>query len=323
MDEVERKLYDLFFPHAMGRIAQAKDKKDFLFSYYTSASTGMSLLSRNEAWLRNAAFMNDFSEVHHGQECIRYCWNETTSGKRLKSLLTLIDPNAVEQFEQAFDADQFRRTKGSYILCISEHGSSAQDEDKYGRLSMWRAYGGNTNVAFVFRPDIFLGDSNAIEIYTSPVLYADKFQFAQHFEEFVDGLVREHEFIKSIGWQRIFGFLHVAMRSAVLSTKHPGFSEEREWRLIYDPANDEKGRVKTDLVTLEGIPQRIYKVPFENYPEDGFTGATIPELLDRIIVGPTEFPLEIRAAFVDKLAELGVPEPEAKVVISGIPLRRN
>lgn len=322
MTEDEAKLGSLFLPYALKRIKEARNRENFRFSYYTSASTGMSLLGGNEVWLRNAAFMNDFSEIHHGQDCIQHCWHISDAGKRLKALMTLLDVNAVSKFEADFDADQFSRTKKTYILSVSEHGDAVVNEDAYGRLSMWRAYGGKTNVAFVLNSGPFLSESNALQAYTSPVLYADKTEFERHFTAFVDSLQKDQSFLATVGWETVSAYLHWAMRNAVVSTKHPGFLEEKEWRVIYSPERDSTKRLVPELVTVDGIPQRIFKIPFKDYPEDNFTGATIPDLLNKIIVGPTEYPFEIRQAFVEKLEEIGVTDAESKVVISGIPLRR-
>ena len=324
MDESEKKLFDIFFPYASERLGQAKANfENFRFSYYTSASTGIKILKKSQVWLRNAALMNDFSEVHHGQSCLQEAWDNSRSAGQLKALLTLMHPSAVDDFVRDFNFDQPSRTKNSFLLCISEHGGVSQDEDLYGRLSMWRAYGGKTNVAFVFKPKIFLGDSDAFGIYTSPVLYADKPLFAERFEAFVEGLLRNREFLLSIHWNVIKSYLHLAMRASVLSTKHPGFSEEKEWRLIYSPDTDQKRRVSAEIVDIEGIPQTIYKVPLKDFPEDGLVGATIPDLLDRIIVGPTEHPFEVKQAFVEQLKSINVPDADERVIVSGIPLKRS
>jgi hypothetical protein len=322
MDEQDLKLANLFLPHAMARIQAAKNKPNFRFAYYTSASTGMKILENKEAWMRNASLMNDFSEVHHGQDCLNNAWNKTTAGHRLKAILTLLDPNAVNTFVEAFDAEQYNRTRQSYILCMSEHGDENADEDRFGRLSMWRAYGGSTNVCFVLNSAPFFAETSAVEAATSPVLYRDIDSFVQPFSEFVDGLDQNLDFLRSTGWERVRSWLLHAMRFSVLSTKHPGFIEEKEWRVIFSPQDNANGRIKEELVTLEGLPQRIFKIPFVNYPDEGLVGIEIPELLDRIIVGPTEFPLEIKSVFVEKLKELGIADAFDRVVISGIPLRR-
>lgn len=38
----------------------------------------------------------------------------------------------------------------TYITCLSEHLSN---EDNYGRLSMWRAYGHSTGIALIISPN--------------------------------------------------------------------------------------------------------------------------------------------------------------------------
>lgn len=45
------------------------------------------------------------------------------------------------------------------------------------------------------------------------------------------------------------------------------------------------------------------------------------QLIDRIIIGPTQYPVAIYKAFVGLLAEAGVKAPEGKVFISHVPLR--
>jgi hypothetical protein len=72
---------------------------------------------------------------------------------------------------------------------------------------------------------------------------------------------------------------------------------------------------------IGGIPQPIYKIPLKDIPEEGFVGAEIPALIERIIIGPTQFPLVTYEAFVELLSKAGVAEAQKKVFISDIPLR--
>ena len=44
-----------------------------------------------------------------------------------------------------------------------------------------------------------------------------------------------------------------------------------------------------EVIAVNGIPQSVYKLPLENITEVGLV-ARIPDLLDRVIIGPTEFP---------------------------------
>ena len=72
----------------------------------------------------------------------------------------------------------------------------------------------------------------------------------------------------------------------MLCTKHPGFHEEKEWQVIYSPKFERSEYLKDDLQVIRGTPQPIVEIPLKNIPQEGFFGAAIPEILDRIIIGP-------------------------------------
>jgi hypothetical protein len=106
-----------------------------------------------------------------------------------------------------------------------------------------------------------------------------------------------------------------------MSTKHPGFAEEREWRLIHTPEVDPSEFVLTDTVCVNRIPQRIYKIPLRDFSDRGFPGTSIPELVNRVIVGPTQYPYVVCDAFASVLSRCGVTNAHQIVHASNIPLR--
>lgn len=121
-----------------------------------------------------------------------------------------------------------------------------------------------------------------------------------------------------------------AFRFAIQSTKHPAFKEEREWRVIYNPTPlqsataewpNQLEKIPTEIMTLRGVPQRVFAIPFRNHPEEGFVGATIPELIDRILIGPSADAYAIARAFVAQLTDCGVSDAEQRVTVTNIPLR--
>jgi hypothetical protein len=73
-------------------------------------------------------------------------------------------------------------------------------------------------------------------------------------------------------------------------------------------------------VTVQDWQQPIYKLPLKDISEICFFGA-IPVLLNRVIIGPTQYAQVQGEAFVRLLLDAGVPDPDAKVVVSNIPLR--
>lgn len=187
---------------------------------------------------------------------------------------------------------------------------------------MWRAYGGDTNVAFVFNNAPFVSESTALNAFTSPVLYEDVPGFKVEFLSMVEGLEREKSFLKSLPPSTICDSLKTAFHFAVLSTKHPGFAEEREWRVIYSPTIYPSDKIELSIETIQGVPQKVYKLPLKNYPAEGFVGATLRELLVEIIIGPTDNPWPIYEALCTMLERHDIEDPWSKVRISDIPLRK-
>ena len=120
----------------------------------------------------------------------------------------------------------------------------------------------------------------------------------------------------------MIGYVFEAFRAAMLCTKHPGSAEEREWRIIYSATYAKSERIATEIVSVGGSPQPICKLPLKNVPEEDLIGAEIPELVERIIIGPARYPAVIAEAFATLLKEAGVPNPWVRIATSHIPLRR-
>ena len=206
----------------------------------------------------------------------------------------------------------------TYITCMSEHLAA---EDHHGRLSMWRAYGGKTGVALVLNGAVMFSKSNALNVFSSPVAYLNPQAFAAYLEKIAMNMEIEVDYIKNLGQEAVKQIVFNMLRFAVLCTKHPGFHEEREWRVVASPKMHPTDHAALGVEVIRGTPQAVLKLDLQNHPDKGLVGLAIPELLDRIIIGPCEFPQVISSAFQKLLAETGVPEPEKKIIVSDIPLR--
>lgn len=287
------------------------------FVYYTTADTAVSILRRKEVWLRNTTAMNDYMEVEHGFECLNAVYNDQP-GKNFKKALDHCFSGLASELEKLFNGWLPWIRQDTYMLCLSEH---LTQEDRHGRLSMWRAYGGQTGVALVINSDVMSSDSSALGAQASPVSYLTPEEFAARFARISDAMTAEADYIRTLDREEIKHFAFYMLRDSVLCTKHPGFSEEREWRVVASPKMDRSELLLPSVEVVRGIPQTVLKLGLQNHPDQGVTGLALPELLDRIIIGPCEFPLVVFKAFCRLLEESGVPEPESKVVVSDIPLR--
>lgn len=313
----DSKLAALFMPHLLEGAATIRSGKRLV--HYTSAEAAYRIISGREIWLRNAVLMNDFSEMRHGLACLQSAWN-SPSGIRLREWLDEKWPGFREEIESTFDSHADGLTTATFMLSLSEHDD---DEDELGRLSMWRAYGGRAGVALVLNPTIFLSETDAINAFSAPVIYRDVASFTEWFGHWVEGLVAAEPQLLTVDRERLSGFFFYTFRTFVLCTKHPGFKEEKEWRVFHSPLIDgESPWLEYATEVIAGIPQQIVKVHLRDDPELEVVGVAPATLLNRTIIGPCEHPLPIRQALYVALEQAEVPEPGAKVWMSFIPLRQ-
>jgi len=322
MNEQHKKALSIFSPHYLDKVNELESKNLNLVQY-TSADAATKMIKNKEVWLRNSQCMNDYSEIKYGERCLMEAFRdgspEKAAKEKFKQILDIIFPNITESFLQIFNSwiPSFHRS--TYIACVSEH---PEEEDEYGRLSMWRAYGGNNSVALVMNKKPFLSETDVFHAYSQPVDYIDIKDFDMKFDGLFSRISSNIDFIKSLGEQAITGYLFEYFKYVVTSTKHPGFREEREWRVIYSPENKESDHITSSTEVIDGVPQEVYKIPLKDIPEENFYGASVPEFIEKIIIGPSNQQNVMRSTFVKLLKDAGCENPENKVCISGIPLRR-
>jgi hypothetical protein len=239
-------------------------------------------------------------------------------GQRLQQALNSIHSGFTDELKSRFDPLAPAVLEHTYLTCVSEH---RDDEDEHGRLSMWRAYGGATGVAIVMNSHAFVAPSDALNAWTTPVNYIRRHEFIRQLDGVADAVQADFSFLGSIPRDILVEAVARALIFAAVGLKHIGFEEEREWRVVHLPHLATSRRLVEDHISIRGIPQPIFKIPMVNYPEEGFTGAEPHELINRIIIGPTQYPVAVRSSLLARLYALKVPNPEHKIVVSGIPLR--
>lgn len=313
----EERFARIFFPHAHEQYLRVR-KAGTRFVYYTNGGAAMRILQSKTIWMRASSCMNDVSEVRYGLERLWKTYRNTKAGEQFRLVLNGMFPGFTEEIERRFNSWTLDFLTNTYLTCLSEH---EDDEDSHGRLSMWRAYGRDAGVALVIKSSVLLEPADGLGAYSSPVAYLHNQQFEERFAQVVQNIRSETEFLRARGREEITNRIFHMLRFAVLSTKHPGFAEEKEWRVLYEPALEKSRWITSEIIALNGVPQLIYKLPLENIAEVGLV-AGIPDLVDRIIIGPTQFPIALGRAFAQLLADAGVKEAEKRIVISSIPLRR-
>jgi hypothetical protein len=316
MKNVADRLLEIFDPYADRRIKEAASDNNIDFVHYTSADAAMKIIQSQSWWLRSSSIMNDFQEVSYG--IARMDEAEKEHGDCFRDALEAICPGLYDQTQKEFAAWKLGFFNDTFLASFSAH--HRDEEDLTGRLSMWRAYGGEASVAIILNKEIFLGAGEKLKIYGSPVAYFDKKATLEAYREVVRNVVNHAEFLRQQSREQLQTSLYNFYRFAILSNKHPGFKEEQEWRIVHSPQFDRDAPLEYVTRPIGGLPQPIVVVPFCGNTAS-ITGIRFSDLFDRLIIGPTQYPYTLYRAFFDLLSRVGVQNPDKRIVVSDIPIR--
>jgi len=315
-EERYERLTGIFAPYFQAQVNDLRTNNKRLV-HYTNAENAMRIIAGEEVWLRSTRTMNDYSEIQHGYESLVEAVN-SEPGAVFKQELEKLFPGLYD--DAAKQADSWAQVirNNSYITCLSVH---RDDEDEDGRLSMWRAYGGANSVALVLNNKAFVGSTMELGAFSSAVHYMSATGLTAHVRMIGEGLREHSECLATCDKAEISQTLFTMFAATMLCTKHPGFAEEEEWRVFHIPQLYDQGRLVKSVECVRGVPQVVFKVPLKDFDGVPPIGNAIPDLLNRVIIGPTEYPYVIYEALVALLEQKGVQDAGKKVWVSGIPLR--
>jgi hypothetical protein len=291
-----------------------------LLAHYTSLEVLEKIIQSNEIWLSNPLLMNDVEELKFG---ILESVPRILGSEAIQSACQT--PARAELFRNHFGSyfNQFANVQAldTYVFCFSEHSRGDND----GLLSMWRGYGGNgRGVAVVF-------DTSQIEPTEPSALILAKAHYltAEQRLQWIDGAIST--FSKLLASATVPDEkLHVAAHNLserikifALYTKHPGFSEEREWRIAYVRSRDTDHRFKSLCGYVVGAKGIEPKLKLKIAPMDGVTTGplSLERLIERIILGPSQSSPLAYGTVTRTLEQQGKSVLVNRVKTSGIPLR--
>ena len=232
--ETDKRLQSIFFPFAREQTEILRGRNG-RFVHYTSAENAIKILKSKQFWLRSAKSMNDFLEVEHGFDHL-LSFFQAEENKNRKLFYDVLDEcvaGAAEHGIKMFDEMTSKIRYGTYLACFSEHDD---DEDSFGRLSMGRAYGrSSVGVAIVFNSAPFFLESSALNIFASPVSYLSQDKFHAGLHEIIQRISAEKSFLRTVPRENIVNNIFAMLLFASVCSKHAGFREEREWRVIAVP----------------------------------------------------------------------------------------
>lgn len=303
----------IFFPEIYEKTEMLRTTNRRLV-HYTSLEVACSIFQNKRFWMRNAAVMNDYSEIRWGEHCLERA-RTAAAGERLRHAMDEAHPGVNERV--LAESDEWRgdlRSK-TYLASFAIHEDI---EDTWGRLSMWRAYG---NVAIVFNSSAFVSAGSPLMPTSIPVTYVDPDEIVGHLDSIAAQVEQSSRYVATLNPHHVRDIIFRLMRNIMLSSKHPGFHEEKEWRIIFTEGLDQSGFLERKLTVVNGIPQSIYMVPMVDSTECAITGNTVRDHVNRGIIGPCKHPETARRAIIEHLEDCGVQDASNRVVVSALPLR--
>ena len=219
--QLGNRLEGIFMPFARQQRDRAykNQERPTRFVHYTSAEAALSIIRSKRIWMRNTTCMSDYREVHHGYEILSRFFNDPP---KLDAFITALDnccPGAAREALNLFNQWWNDIQSSTYIFSISEHDDK---EDRHGRLSMWRAFGGSVpKVALVFNVPRFSGGALALNLMFSPVAYLTEGEVHAQLQSVIQTSAR-----RSISYVQLFvrslseiSSPCLSLRSRVLSTR--------------------------------------------------------------------------------------------------------
>lgn len=315
-----RKVAAILMPIAL--YPDAETSPPAFFVHYTSAEAALNILKTKRLWMRNTTCMADYREVNYGHDMLMHAFHERKLKDDFLAAFDKCRPGVATRAIDHFDKNWTSIRLGTYVCCLSEHDAK---ENIHGRLSMWRAFAPNTSrVALVVRVPSFAGGiAEKLRLIFSPIGYFGQDGVCEELRTVINNVEANTELLNQLSPELLFGYVFTILLAAVTCLKHDGFGEEKEWRGIYCPEvlPNASGLIQAEIKTVAGVPQKIYELPLDVSLSPDLADIDLAKMLDRVIIGPSQFGYAMYEAFVVELTTLGVPDAFKRVVVSEIPIR--
>jgi hypothetical protein len=291
-----------------------------MLAHYTSIQTIELILKNDELWLSHPLNMNDHQELIGGLSFAMRAINEC------KDLYEAFEK--AEQYHLFLSEFQgWQNSYGEndafdlYVACFSRHNVAQPD----GRLAMWRGYGDYGNGAAIVIDSSKLQPVEENPLVLAAVNYGtdeDRYQWCQEKVRAVaDHILRFGLADTDIREAAYYVFQRFLLFS--LFSKHIGFSEEEEWRVVYMKDRD-TDRLFTPMFGYAhgrfGLEPKLKlkldgKTP--HFPSD----FRLEDIIHSIIIGPRASSPLSRYATRRMLEQIGKGGLREHVHTSTIPFR--
>lgn len=255
-------------------------------AHYTSIENAINILSGEQLWFSHPFYMNDIEELQYGMDTGNFLLNTSKALKEAFETNETYD-YFLKYFKSLFQEYARDHVFNTYIACFSEIDVDNND----GKLSMWRGYGDSGNgAAIVFDISKFGALKNS-PLVVSKVEYASLTDREKWISNSINNLAQlilkveqNSENLEKIAYTWL-----ERLKVFSLCTKHIGFEEESEWRIIYMPERDTKNALSKSCSyhILNGEVEPKLKLKIEPLTDAINRDLSLEKIIDRIILGPS------------------------------------
>lgn len=291
-----------------------------LIAHYTSIETLEKIVNNEEIWFSHPMYMNDQEELIFGMNTgAEYFRADVVLAQACGS--SEAHAKLIKEFNRLFHEFGANHAFDTYVACFSEHDKNDDD----GRLSMWRGYGsGGGGVAIVFDT----AKIQALEqspLIVGKVAYHTQLEREAQIDKKLSALaaaMQKHQITDEVLNEAARQWIEWLKQFAIF-TKHSGFKEEQEWRIVYSSERDSNAAFSPMFgyaITARGVEPKL-KLKIGRLPHVIGPQISLENLVDRIILGPTISTILAAKSVRRMLEKSRTPSLAKKVRESSIPFR--
>jgi hypothetical protein len=254
--------------------------------HYTGAHGIRGILNSDSIWASGAQHMNDWMEVVYGYDMMMSALRDLVAEGKFPDRSQAIFKELLGVMQQPDSP-----FVDAYFAAFCEKGNL---------LSQWRAYAGTQGFAIEVDPLVLNGELTLTTKAPARNLRLTKIEYdparqKKNFLRLIDELTETIEGQHSPrGWRSerflntLVEFVRVVLSSWAATVKHPGFEEEQEWRVIFQPlitAEEKYSSTQEFVVRVEDytLITHVEFIPSEVLPH-GKRGPKLP--IRSITCGP-------------------------------------
>ena len=289
-------------------------------AHYCSSISATSIIQSKICYFSPIDVMNDHSEFNFLYE------------KIVKHLLIIIRKRTIRNVGYIIDVidsiidGKDNSINNAFVFCLTKLYSHFKADN----LSMWRAYASDGEGCAIIFDTTRLIDKDAIgqfPITAWNVKYYDEKSANRESAKIANRIISVLEDLKAEEFESnmdgIKSYINSRVSDLCFASKHLGFSEEKEVRLVYRSEYDLKPKTFSPCAKIMGnqVNARL-PVELKEYPEFNIN-ISLKNIVHSVMIGPSENQIQITKSLQLALCDAGIDCTSSNLLKSSTPYRPN